>query len=178
MIKISRVIILAAAALVAAGAFIACKTTEENYRKAYEKAVAARDEGTDIDSTVYGQVRRQADVRTVDTPSGPVELRRQDVAVTEGQDFGQDALARYGVVAAQFKQKFNAESMRQRMVAAGFDSTLVVETAEPLYYVVVTSHPHIDQAIAALETLRASTPVALREPCPFILDAFRKRRKI
>lgn len=178
MIKISRAIILAVATVVAAGAFIACKTTEENYRKAYEKAVAARDEGTDIDSTVYGQVRRQADVRTVDTPSGPVELRRQDVAVTEGQDFGQDALARYGVVAAQFKQKFNAESMRQRMAAAGFDSALVVETAEPLYYVVVASYPHIDQAVATLETLRASTPVALREPCPFILDAFRKRRKI
>lgn len=178
MIKISRAIILAVATVVAAGAFIACKTTEENYRKAYEKAVAARDEGTDIDSTVYGQVRRQADVRTVDTPSGPVELRRQDVAVTEGQDFGQDALARYGVVAAQFKQRFNAESMRQRMVAAGFNSALVVETAEPLYYVVVGSYPHIDQAIATLETLRASTPVALREPCPFILDAFRKRRKI
>lgn len=178
MIKISRAIILAVATVVAAGAFIACKTTEENYRKAYEKAVAARDEGTDIDSTVYGQVRRQADVRTVDTPSGPVELRRQDVAVTEGQDFGQDVLARYGVVAAQFKQRFNAESMCTRMAAAGFDSALVVETAEPLYYVVVASHPHIDQAIATLETLRASTPVALREPCPFILDAFRKRRKI
>ena len=51
MIKISRAIILAVATVVAAGAFIACKTTEENYRKAYEKAVAARDEGTDIDST-------------------------------------------------------------------------------------------------------------------------------
>ena len=49
MIKISRAIILAVATVVAAGAFIACKTTEENYRKAYEKAVAARDEGTDID---------------------------------------------------------------------------------------------------------------------------------
>lgn len=178
MKKLASIIVLAVAAVAAAGLATSCKTTEENYRKAYEKAVAARDEGTDIDSTVYGQVRRQADVRTVDTPSGPVELRRQDVAVTEGQDFGQDALARYGVVAAQFKQRFNAESMRSRMAAAGFDSALVVETAEPLYYVVVASHPHIDQAIATLETLRASTPVALREPCPFILDAFRKRRKI
>ncbi len=178
MKSLTRAIILAAAALVAAGAFTACRTTEANYRAAYEKAVAARDEGTDIDSTVYGRVRRRADVRTVDTPSGPVELRRQDVAVTEGQDFGQDALARYGVVAAQFKQRFNAESLRSRMAAAGFDSTIVVETAEPLYYVVVASYPHIDQAIAGLETLRASSPVALREPCPFILDAFRKRRKM
>lgn len=36
----------------------ACKTSEANYRAAYEKAVAARDEAND-DEAVYGGVSRQ-----------------------------------------------------------------------------------------------------------------------
>ena len=47
-----------------------CKTTEANYRQAYEKAIAARDSSDNIDSTIYGQIRRQFNEQAVVTVSG------------------------------------------------------------------------------------------------------------
>jgi len=64
-------------------ALFSCKTTEANYKAAYDKTVAARDSVAQVENTIYGS-RRQMQSATVATDSGTVEVRRMRVKVTEG----------------------------------------------------------------------------------------------
>lgn len=152
-----------------------CKTTEANYRAAYEKAVAARDSSESIDDTVYGKFRRELGSQTVATAQGDVEVKTQLVKVTKDGGGIPEMLRRYNVVVGQFKQKFNAVSMRDRLADNGYPGTFVIETAEPYYYIVTGSYTTLDEAASALAKLAAAKPQGMREPCPFILDATARR---
>lgn len=158
-------------------ALFSCKTTEANYKAAYDKTVAARDSVAQVENTIYGS-RRQMQSATVATDSGTVEVRRMRVKVTEGGGALPEQLRRFNVVAAQFKQRFNALSMRGRLADGTCPGAFVVETAEPYYYVVAASYADAADAAEYMERLRAEAPVVMREPCPFILDATANRSRI
>ncbi len=119
------IISLAAATLLGA-----CKTSEANYREAYEKAIAGREADSAVDSTIYGKVRQQKTVRTVDMPDGgTAEIRAQHVRATDGTGITTDKMLQYNVVTGGFKQLFNAKSLRQRLINAGYPSTFIAETS-------------------------------------------------
>lgn len=165
--------------LIAATALFSCKTTEENYRAAYEKTMAARQESTALDSTIYGAARRQmrhAELRTADGRS--VEVRRLTLRLTDGQHPANMEFQPFNIVAGQFKQLFNASSLRDRLIAAGYSDAFVAETAEPYYYVVAKSTPDITAAADALEALKVKAPVKMKEPCPFILEATGRKKPL
>jgi len=165
-------IVIPAAAFAAIAILGGCKTTEENYRQAYEKAVAARDSADAIDETIYGQVRRRISEQSVVTVAGdtiPVRVIR--VRVASGEGGSAESLRPYNVVAAQFKQLFNARSMRKRLAGSGFATAFIVETAEPYYYVVASSHDTAAEASEAMTALIQADAVKMKAPCPFILDA-------
>ncbi|MBD5215193.1 MAG: SPOR domain-containing protein [Bacteroidales bacterium] len=168
MKKLLNIIVIFTVIALVAG----CKTSEANYRAAYEKAVAARAEDESIDSTIYGQVRRQMKSQVMQTPDGrSVEVQSQFVKVTENGGGIPENLKSYNVVAGQFKQLFNAKSLRDRLTDLGYPGAFVVETSEPYYYVVAGSYSGLTQAADALEQLRAKAPVAMKAPLPFILHA-------
>lgn len=163
--------------LLASVAFAACKTTEANYRAAYEKARAAADDSDDIESTIYGTQRRQMGHSAVATAKGDtVDVATHIVRITEGGGGMNENLHRYNVVVAQFKQKFNAVSYRNRLVDNGAPAAFVVETAEPYYYVVLSSFDTVDAAADALDKYSSHPIIAPKEPCPFVLDATARRR--
>lgn len=164
------------ATALALAALCSCKTTEANYRAAYEKAMEAKAEQDSLESTVYGNYRRQKSTRTVVTPKGNVEVNTQLVRVTEGGGGIAQNLQQYNVVIGQFKQLFNAKSLRERLVDMGYPSAFVVETAEPFYYIVLSSHADASDAQKALDAFAAKAPVPMKAPCPFILDATARRR--
>lgn len=167
-----RLALIAAAAVILV---VSCKTTEANYRAAYEKTMAARAEQDSIEDTIYGQ-RRQMQQRTVDTPDGRVEVKAQFVRVTEDGGGIPENLRQYSVVVGQFKQLFNAKSMRNRLADSGYPGAFVVETGEPYYYIVLASFSDAAQAAEALEKFKAKPAISMKEPCPFILDAGGRRR--
>lgn len=148
----------------------ACKTSEANYRAAYEKAVGNSDDEP-LDGTVYGEMRSQWSATTVNTASGPLQVRTQLVRVADKGGGIPENLHRYNVVAAQFKQLFNAVSFRGRLADAGYPGSFVVETAEPYYYVVALSTDSPDEALAALEKIEKQPPLSMKAPCPFVLEA-------
>ncbi len=149
-----------------------CKTTEANYRAAYEKTIAARQEsGDSIENTIYGLERAKVTTGTVETTSGTFEMRSMMVKVTDGGGGIREHLRQYNAVVGQFKQRFNAESLRERLVDAGYAGAFIVETAEPYYYVVLKSSGNIDEAAMAIAKLRADGSFVMREPCPFLLNA-------
>lgn len=161
-----------------AAALSGCRTSEANYRAAYERTVAGRDSAMSVDSTIYGAVRRQMDMRTVPLADGTsVPVYSQHVRVTDGGGGTNEALRRYNVVVGRFKQLFNARSMRERLVDNGvFPGAFVVETAEPYYYVVGASTASPDSAAAILRNLPTGTP-PMRDPLPLILDATQRRQR-
>lgn len=149
-----------------------CRTTESNYRAAYEKVMAGRGNSMDFDSTVYGNVRREIQKTTVKAPDGPeVEVRRQFVKVTPEGGGTPGSLQRYCVVVGQFKQVFNARSLRERIADAGYPETFIVQTSEPYYYIVLTSTSGMKEALDVLADFRKKEVIPMREPVPFILDA-------
>jgi len=160
--------------ILASVALSSCKTTEANYRAAYEKTIAARDSSDSLDDTIYGR-GRSAGTRTVETSNGNVEVKTQLVKVTADGGGISENLHRYNVVAGQFKQKFNAVSMRNRLADSEYPGAFVVETSEPYYYIIVGSYATPDEAQKALEALKAAELKSVRPPCPFILDATARR---
>lgn len=167
-----------AIAVLSAIAFLApaCKTTEANYRSAYDKAIAGRDSATAIDQTIYGTHRRSIGSRVAITAGGDTaEVRTQFVSVTEGGGGSKENMHPYNVVVGQFKQQFNAKSMRQRLADAGYLQAFVVQNGEPYYYVILSSYETEAEAIKALNSIPQKFPITLRSPLPFILHNPMKR---
>lgn len=152
-------------------ALFSCKTTEANYRAAYEKTIQGREESLSLDSTIYGANRRNMSDATVSTSDGNINVRRQRVRITDGTAVSQDALKQYCVVVGQFKQLFNAKSLRDRLVDLGYSETFVVESSEPYYYIVTVSSDDVSQASDAMADIEAKAPVPMKDPLPFILEA-------
>ncbi|MDE6498415.1 MAG: SPOR domain-containing protein [Muribaculaceae bacterium] len=151
-----------------------CRTSEANYRSAYEKAIAGRDESAPVDSTIYGVVRRQIRTTMLSTGTDTAQLRVMHISVTPDEGEKQvhpDVNTGYGVVAGQFKTLFNARSLCSRLREAGYPDAFVVQTAEPYYYVIAAWLPEGNAAVAAVKELREKTPVAMRKPLPYLLKA-------
>lgn len=157
------------ASLAAMASFTGCKTTEANYKAAYDKAVANRDKDA-VDSTIYGRFRQEMKQTVVISGNDTVPISVQHVSVTEGGGGIREYIRPYNIVVGQFKQVFNAKSLRERLVGDGYPRAFVVNTREPYYFVIIGGYDKISEARAALDSLRSSPPVAMRAPLPFILQ--------
>lgn len=161
-------LILAAAAALLAG----CKTNEANYRAAYETAVNQREARESDGSVASAQLQKYNAPRPQVTPEGDTILVRIervrptkiDAVATSGQ------LQQYNIVVGQFRQLFNARAMLERLVAGGYPGAFVVQTGEPVYYVVAMSLDNSAATTAALRKVQADESMKLREPLPFILS--------
>lgn len=157
------------AIMLLAGILAGCKTSEANYRAAYEKAIAGRDSADAIENTIYGAGRRAPDSRMIIADGDTAEARIQRVSLTAGGGGINEYLHPYNVVVGQFKQAFNAISMRNRLAESGYPRAFVVENAEPYYFVVLSSHDSQSEAVQALRTIPGDFPVTMKAPLPYIL---------
>ncbi len=144
-----------------------CKTTEENYRSAYDRAKAARDSSA-TESAIYGRGRTMG-AQTIVAEGDTIECRIQRVALTEPIDDSVDFSDRFNVVVGQFKQEFNAKSMCKRLRQAGYENAVVVQNGEPYYFVLLSSHETRQAAIEALKAIPDDFPIRMRAPLPYIL---------
>lgn len=147
----------------------ACKTTEANYRAAYETA-KERSRSGNLDSTVYARIRKEARPSTVKVGNDTLPLVTQNVKLTADGASAGAPLRRYNLVVAQFKQIFNARSMKKRLVDGGYPEALIVETKEPLYYVIAESYDNAAAALDGLNAVKEASPLPLKEPFPWILQ--------
>lgn len=163
--KLVNLILPAVALTVGMGS---CRTTEANYRAAYDKAMAGRD-SLDVEGEIYGSFRRQLNAAEIIAGTDTIQVKVQHVKVMEEDGTGPAELRAYCVVAGQFKQRFNAMSLRDRLIGDGYAGAFVVETAEPYYYVVASAHDSAKEAADALAGIKEAAPIVMREPVPFIL---------
>lgn len=151
----------AAVALMAGG----CKTTEANYRSAYEKALEKRNEGLSADE-IAAFAREEAIPRTV-FRGDSIPLRGAYVKCVAGGVGGQ--VLPYSVAVATFRQKFNAESVFKRLQAAGFSRAALLIDKDEHYLVVATTDSTLETAVGEFRRVESSSPVPMRSPFPYIL---------
>lgn len=157
--------------LLLAGAMLptmwSCKTSEANYRAAYE--LARQKDTAGVDSTVYSRIRSEERPQTVVAGGDTLAMKTEYVRLTDGCGGTAEGFRPYNVVIARFKQLFNAKSVRSRAIEAGYKDAFIVQTREPLYYVVAVSCATTAEARKALADVTKRQPVVMRDPCPFIL---------
>lgn len=145
----------------------ACKTTEQNYRAAYELAQQKK-AGTD---TVTD--------RLIDREAGPAQVTVGGISlpmkteytrpVRDLEGFNINDFQKYNVVIASFRQLFNAKSVRKRAIEAGFDKAFIVINNEQVYYVIAASCATPAEAEAALKKVNDVKPVVMKSPYPYIM---------
>lgn len=146
-----------------------CKTTEANYKAAYETAAAHQRERTgNVDSpelTQRGALTPSP--TTIDGVTLPLattwitSVKEKDVAPYS-------SVKKYNVAVARFRQIFNARQMLTRLKADGYPDAFVVKTAEA-YFVATETTSKADSAYIGLEKVKADSSLSLRTPFPFIL---------
>ena len=168
---LSAVLILAAAASLGG-----CKTNQANMNDAYTKAMAGREDDLGLDSTIYSRERKQMKHGTMTVNGTEVPVSSQWVKVTAEGGGINESLRRYNVVVGQFKQVFNARSMRERLADDGYPGAFVVETGEPYYFVVASATDDASQAVEMLDHVKADPGLKMKSPLPFILQPAQYRR--
>lgn len=154
--------------LAIAACISSCKTTEKNYRQAYERAVTQDSTRLSFDETIYGRHRRAVTEQQLVVGKDTIDVRRIRVRVTPDGGGIRENLKTYCVIAGGFKQLFNARSLRQRLVDNGYPGAFLIETAEPYYYIVASGHENLIEARSKLDSLTTTPPFRL-PAAPFIL---------
>lgn len=146
-----------------------CGTNEENYRKAYEKAKEKESDG--IENTIYNRIRQQSRDEKIVLGNDTVDVTVEYITATKAAGYTPAQLQKYNVVVGQFKQLFHAKSLRGRIADGGYPEAIIVETGEPLFYVVALSTNMLSEAKAAADSLATASPVKLADGFPVIVRA-------
>ena len=163
--QIKSTIIIAACATLVLAMLAGCKTTEENYRSAYEKAYQKRTEGLS-EEEIAGFAREEAMPKTL-FRGDSIPMRGRYVKCEQGGSDGN--ILQYNVVVASFKQKFNASSVFQRFADDGYPHTALLIDKDGRYYVAATTDSTLEAAVASLKRVEANSPASLRQPYPYLL---------
>ena len=150
-------------------ALVGCKTTEENYKAAYDKAVARTQEnvGQEAYDKVQAEKRRYTEVVNGDS----VRIVRAFTNIVDGAP---SDVRKYSVVVAVFDQLINARSYRDRLrEQEGFESYVVLNNADKKYHVILQGFDDKPQAAAFIRNLQdnpAFIKMKILVPIPWILE--------
>lgn len=145
-----------------------CKTTEANYRKAYQIAKEKQTDGGD--STVTADLRGSFIPKQMVIGGVTLPVRTEPVILTPAENADPTAFKVYNVVAGSFKQLFNARSLRDRLRELGFNAFLI-HNRDRNYYIVAASTQDPAEAAAQLERLRKTEGVYFQPNFPYVLRA-------
>ena len=167
--------LLISSAVALSVATTSCRTSEANYRAAYEQAIAGRADGdtSGIDNTVYDKIRREAISSYTVYEGDTIPIKRERVAIDKQTDSPATVSPAY-VIVAQFKQQFNARSLANRLKDSGYSNATVLVTREPLYYVAIDDGDRTDM-ILQCRLIAKQPPVVIKSPYPLVLEAITKR---
>ncbi|MCM1450286.1 MAG: SPOR domain-containing protein [Clostridiales bacterium] len=147
----------------------ACRTTEANYRTAYQQATAGRRDSSNIDNTIYDSFRRKAIKQARIVNGDTLEVKRERVKIQDPTQGQSNTLLQSYVVVAQFKQLFNARSMRDRLKTAGYPDATLLVNGEPLYYVTLGGGD-TQASVELLDKFTSNQAITAKAPYPLILE--------
>lgn len=134
-------------------AFTSCKSSESAYKKAYEKAKQQElAEAPVAEEAPAAAPVVAAPVAT--TPAAPVNVgtvREEKVELVSG-----DGLKAYSIVCGSFGVKANADGLKSRLDAEGYNAKVVYNSEKNMYRVVVASYDDRVQAAQARDAFKAN----------------------
>lgn len=127
-------------------AFTSCKSSESAYKKAYEKAKQQEL----AEAPVAEEAPAAAPVATPAAPVAVGTVREEKVQLVSG-----DGLKAYSVVCGSFGVKANAEGLKAKLDADGYNAKVVYNAERNMYRVVVSSFDDRVQAAQARDNFKA-----------------------
>ena len=138
--------------LIMAFGLFSCKTTQNSYKQAYEKAVQNDVVKSEVsEPVVEAPVQPVQTVQTEDIASVPV--REEKVTLVTG-----DNIKAYSVVCGSFSLKTNADGVRERLVSDGYPAVVVLNEAGRTYRVICDSFDSKEAAVKARNAFKAKYP--------------------
>lgn len=127
----------------------ACKSSQNAYKEAYEKAVADDEPKAVIEEPVVSgnEAPKAEDVTNI-------SVREEKVSVVSGEQ----EIKAYGIVCGSFSLKANADALRERLVSDGYKAVVVVNEAGKTYRVVCASFDTKEEAVAERNSFKAKYP--------------------
>ena len=152
--------ILMGLALVAALAFVSCKSSESSYKKAYEKAkaqeMAQTSNTTDQVETAPVSVTPVVTTAPVTTTVANTENDRQErLTVMNG-----GTLKAFNVVCGSFSNVDNANNLRNTLVSKGYSAQVAQNPETGMYRVIASSFDDRASAVTSRDQLRGTYPDA------------------
>ena len=127
----------------------ACKTSQNAYKEAYEKAVS----NEEAKAVIIEEPAAVVEEPVVEDVSN-VSVREEKVSVvSEGK-----TIKSYGIVCGSFSLKANADALRQRLVNDGYNAIVVVNEAGKTYRVICASFDTKEEAVAERSRFKARYP--------------------
>lgn len=136
-------------------AFTSCKSSESAYKKAYEKAKQQEL----AEAPVAEEAPAAAPVVAAPVaaaPAAPVAvgtIREEKVQLVSGE-----GLRAYSVVCGSFGVKANAEGLKDKLAAEGYNALVVFNPDRNMYRVVAASYDDRMQAAQARDDFKARHP--------------------
>ena len=143
-------------ALIAALAFVSCKSSASSYKKAYEKAKAQEMAQTNTTDQVETAPVSVTPVVTTPVTAANTENDRQErLTVMNG-----GTLKAFNVVCGSFSNVDNANNLRNTLVGKGYSAQVAQNPETGMYRVIAASFDDRASAIASRDQLRGTYPDA------------------
>ena len=155
---------------------VSCRTTEENYRGAYELAKQSDEQQ---DSLTANLIANEQAPKIVNVGNETMKLRKEYVSLVVDEGATKDMMRQYNVVVGRFRQIFNARSMASRMLSLGYNAYILVDRT-PAYFVAVSSADSIEEVLQMYKSVESDTRVVYKAPFPWVLESaqyLRQRNK-
>lgn len=143
-------------------AFTSCKSKEQMYRKAYEKAIAQDQSTTNNQNTAEENVAVVAPVvekpanETVVVDNGDNEkVRQENLSLIDGA-----GLKNFSVVVGSFMSRANAEGLQGTLKSKGYSAQVAYNASNNMYRVIASTFDVKTDAIRSRNQLRAQYPDA------------------
>ena len=143
-------------ALVATVAMVSCKSSESNYRKAYEKAKAEEQNRQETEPVAVTPVVTPVQTQPTQTINQDASnLRQEKLNVQNG-----GVLKAFNVVCGSFKSLDNANNLRNTLVNQGYSAQVAQNPDTGMYRVVASSFDDRNSAETSRNALRSKYPDA------------------
>lgn len=157
-----------------------CRTTEANYRAAYEatkasQKAAADDDGLDENTRRLLAANRKERQSQQIVGNDTISIVTLFANLEQGPE-GMSRMPKYAVVANAFSQVFNARALCTRLQEAGFAGAYIFRTSTPDYYVAAGGSDNIGEIPAIREALAKAGNPGSRAGFPAVIRVFSKAK--
>ena len=147
-------ILLMAAALT----MVSCKTTEKNYRTAYE--VAKANDKNRLDSETEKKIEAEKFGQETKINGDSVNMKTEYVQLVEIEQGDESSFPEYNVAVGYFKQVFNARMFKKRLKSKSIGAYILLDNLKQ-YYVIAAGFDDPKEAAKYIKNIEDNIPFKL-----------------